>query len=410
MEGKSNDLFLLMTHLSQLNNIKNLKKVFSEGLNTIFQPAKFIWSDADENESLECIEIRTSFNHLGYLKIVKKIDPNSYPLFQNAIQVFAVYIERIQQNELLENKGIKLEEIIEANTKELKLKNEKLKTVNEEYEALHEEYKTLNEELIGKNEELNYTVKELHHQNLRVLISEELLNATSKMAELGGWEYNPQIGEVRWSDSIREVFEIDEDINFTLEDSFDFFIENDKQKISNFINQAITNGYAFDCELQIETAKKNKIWVRAVGNPEMEANKCVNFWGIYQNISKQKKNELALKASDDFNRMLFNTSIIGLALTDIDGKLIDVNPAYANIIGQTVEECKKLKYWDITPEKYSEQEQLQLESLAVSGLYGPYDKEYIHKNGHLVPVRLQGSIIERDGKKFIWSSVEDITQ
>jgi PAS domain S-box-containing protein len=108
--------------------------------------------------------------------------------------------------------------------------------------------------------------------------------------------------------------------------------------------------------------------------------------------------------------MLFNTSIIGLALTDIDGKLIDVNPAYANIIGQTVEECKKLKYWDITPEKYSEQEQLQLESLAVSGLYGPYDKEYIHKNGHLVPVRLQGSIIERDGKKFIWSSVEDITQ
>lgn len=53
---------------------------------------------------------------------------------------------------------------------------------------------------------------------------------------------------------------------------------------------------------------------------------------------------------------------------------------------------------------------LQRESLERTGRYGPYEKEFIHKDGRLVPVRLQGQIIERHGEKFVWSSAEDITE
>jgi PAS domain S-box-containing protein len=94
----------------------------------------------------------------------------------------------------------------------------------------------------------------------------------------------------------------------------------------------------------------------------------------------------------------------------MDGTLVDVNPAYANIIGRNVEETLKLTYWDITPEKYAELEAAQLESLETTERYGPYEKEYIHKDGHLVPVRLSGMILEKDGEPFILSSVEDITE
>ncbi|MBC8394331.1 MAG: PAS domain S-box protein [Deltaproteobacteria bacterium] len=110
-----------------------------------------------------------------------------------------------------------------------------------------------------------------------------------------------------------------------------------------------------------------------------------------------------------FNRNLFEALPVGLALALMDGTLVDINPAYATIIGRTIEETKKLTYWDITPEKYTDQEQQQLKSLTETGKYGPYEKEYIHKDGHLVSVRLQGKMIERDGIKYIWSSVEDIS-
>lgn len=131
---------------------------------------------------------------------------------------------------------------------------------------------------------------------------------------------------------------------------------------------------------------------------------------LEQEIAERKKTEKTLRESDNYNRFLFETSPTGLALCRMDGTLVDVNPAYAAIIGRTVEETELLSYWDITPEKYRELEEVQLELLRTTGAYGPYEKEYIHADGHLVPVRLFGRIIEQRGEQYIWSSMDDITE
>ncbi len=116
-----------------------------------------------------------------------------------------------------------------------------------------------------------------------------------------------------------------------------------------------------------------------------------------------------LQESERYNRALFEQSAIGLALCKMNGELVDINPAFASIIGRSVEETLQLSYWDITPDSYAEYEQQQLDNLKATGCYGAYEKEYIHKDGHLVPVRLQGQLLNRGGETYIWSSVEDIT-
>lgn len=165
-----------------------------------------------------------------------------------------------------------------------------------------------------------------------------------------------------------------------------------------------------------------KIYLKALGKvPVVSKEKVLvvmdfllNMTQLISDMTFQKLEQMedkeALKESEKYNRMLFEQSAIGLLLTSLDGKLIDINQACANIIGRTIEEAKTLTYWDITPERYQNQEQQQLESLSKTGRYGPYEKEYIHKDGHLVPVRLQGLIIDRNKEKYIWSSVEDITE
>jgi rsbT co-antagonist protein RsbR len=120
--------------------------------------------------------------------------------------------------------------------------------------------------------------------------------------------------------------------------------------------------------------------------------------------------EQAQHESESYYLNLFNELPVGLALCRMDGSLVDINQAYAQIIGRTIEETLRLTYWDITPHKYAEQEQVQVSHLETTGRYGPYEKEYTHKHGHLVPVRLSGKIVERQGERFIWSSVEDITE
>ena len=123
----------------------------------------------------------------------------------------------------------------------------------------------------------------------------------------------------------------------------------------------------------------------------------------------REQTEQSLLESKDYNRALFTQATIGLSLTTRDGRHMDANPAFAEIIGRTIDEILTLTYWEITPEKYAVQERHQLDMLDLNNHYGPYEKEYIHKDGHLVPVRLQGRIIDQEGVKYILSSIEDIT-
>ncbi|MGI2904507.1 PAS domain S-box protein [Tolypothrix sp. VBCCA 56010] len=113
-------------------------------------------------------------------------------------------------------------------------------------------------------------------------------------------------------------------------------------------------------------------------------------------------------SQDQYNRQLFEQCPVGLVLCQTDGTLIDINPAYADILGRTVPETLNLSYWQITPENYAA-EQALVENLEQTGRYGPYEMEFIHKDGHLVPVRVSGLMIDKDGERLIWSSVEDIS-
>jgi PAS domain S-box-containing protein len=129
----------------------------------------------------------------------------------------------------------------------------------------------------------------------------------------------------------------------------------------------------------------------------------------FQDISDRKFAEEALAESEAFNRQLIEEFPIGLASCSMDGQLIYVNSAFAKILGRTIEETLELTYWDITPIKYAEQEAAQLESLQIEGRYSSYEKEYIHKDGHLIPVLLNGLVILQKGELIIWSSVQDIS-
>jgi signal transduction histidine kinase len=57
-------------------------------------------------------------------------------------------------------------------------------------------------------------------------------------------------------------------------------------------------GEPYDEELEFVTARKRKIWVRAVGEPVINSEgKVVKVRGLFQDIDEQKKRELALEAS-----------------------------------------------------------------------------------------------------------------
>ena len=120
--------------------------------------------------------------------------------------------------------------------------------------------------------------------------------------------------------------------------------------------------------------------------------------------------ESVLGESEEKLRGLYELSPLGIALTDMQGRYVEFNEAFQKICGYSADELKILDYWKLTPKKYEADEMLQLESLKRTGHYGPYEKEYIRQDGTSVPLQLNGMFIKgKDGQKYIWSIVEDIT-
>jgi PAS domain S-box-containing protein len=129
----------------------------------------------------------------------------------------------------------------------------------------------------------------------------------------------------------------------------------------------------------------------------------------HKNIRKLRYQLKLAEDSDHFSRSLLQDLPVGLVLMRLDGKVVELNTAYANLIGRTPEEIRQLDYWEITPKGYAEAEQEQMQKLLKTGRFEPFEKEFLHKMGHLVPVRVQGLIIEQNGERFIWESIEDVT-
>jgi len=117
-----------------------------------------------------------------------------------------------------------------------------------------------------------------------------------------------------------------------------------------------------------------------------------------------------LQSDSEKLRGLFELSPLGIALNDLNGRYVEFNDAFRRICGYSAEELRNLDYWALTPKKYQTEEAAQLQEIGSTGHYGPYEKEYLRKDGSLVPLCLNGMLVKgSDNQQYIWSIVEDIS-
>jgi len=119
-----------------------------------------------------------------------------------------------------------------------------------------------------------------------------------KMAKVGGWEIDLINNVVFWSEQTKRIHEVYNDYRPTVEKAINFFYGSSKDIIINRFQRLIDLGEPYDEELEFITARKRKIWVRAVAKPVFNSEgKVVAALGLFQDIDEQKKRELALEAS-----------------------------------------------------------------------------------------------------------------
>ncbi len=116
------------------------------------------------------------------------------------------------------------------------------------------------------------------------------------------------------------------------------------------------------------------------------------------------------RTSEHKLRALYEASNVGIVLTDMNTRYIDFNETFRRFTGYRADELRALEYRTLTAEKDRAGTDEQLELAKRNGHFGPYEKEYIRKDGSRIPLRFNGALFTGDdGKNYLWSIVNDIT-
>jgi PAS domain S-box-containing protein len=153
-------------------------------------------------------------------------------------------------------------------------------------------------------------------------------------------------------------------------------------------------------------------WFLARWVPVKNAQGHIVYWfGTGTDIHDKKQAEAALRISEARYRTLFDSNMIGLALTDFDGRVWEANDAYLHMLGYTQEDLARgMARWDVvTPPEYRERGQEANRQMLETGNCQPYEKEYQRKDGQRVPVVIGRALLGEEGGKTITFCL-DITE
>ncbi|MGO4710968.1 CHASE3 domain-containing protein, partial [Chryseobacterium sp. 2TAF14] len=155
--------------------------------------------------------------------------------------------------------------------------------------------------------------------------TKEMLEQTSTVAQVGGWEVNLENGNVFWSKSTREIHKVPDNFKPDFENAIGFFIENSREVITTLFNRAIADGTPFNEELQILRSDGIMIWVRVKGIPEFEGGSCIRVYGIIQDIDAFKKMFLEVTRKEAIMQSYATDVPVPLAMFDKDLNYISVS-------------------------------------------------------------------------------------
>jgi two-component system NtrC family sensor kinase len=128
-----------------------------------------------------------------------------------------------------------------------------------------------------------------------------------------------------------------------------------------------------------------------------------------QDVTERKRTEAALVASEKRNRALFEGIEDAVFVHDLDGKILDANPAACRRLGYSREELLSLTTADVDDPEfasgYDERLRLQMERGHLS-----FEGRHRRKDGTIIPVDVNTSTILFENQRAVLAVIRDISE
>ena len=228
---------------------------------------------------------------------------------------------------------------------------------------------------------------------------DDLLDRTSRLAHVGGWEFDVATLKGSWSEETARIHDLPPSTPIDVRSGLNYFHEEDRPLIAEAVRRAMEAAEPYDLEVRLVSAQGALKWVHTTGRPQVQGGRVVKVHGALQDITERKRMELELRESEERFRSIFEQAGVGVVEVDTStGRFLRVNGKFAELLGYTEQELLGMAFQDVTHPDDRERDRVEVARMA-AGQRPDYavEKRYLHRDGSTVwalltvrPLRLSG--------------------
>ncbi|MDX1946446.1 MAG: response regulator [Pirellulaceae bacterium] len=177
----------------------------------------------------------------------------------------------------------------------------------------------------------------------------------------------------------------------------DFFPPEQAEKYRRDDEHVMKTGETMELVESFVKPDGSKLFVQVLKAPVRGAHgRIVGVQGMFWDVTARMLAEEAVKLSDARFRKLVQSSVIGVIVARLDGAIIDANDEFLHIVGYSREDLAagRVRWDQLTPPEYRAEDAERVALLRASKNLPPFEKEYLRRDGHRVPVLLGVTMLE----------------
>lgn len=235
--------------------------------------------------------------------------------------------------------------------------------------------------------------------------SEAKLKRAEAMGKTGHWALHLGTREIMASEEAARIYGLPS-VRLDYESIRNARTDAHRTALDQAMVELITMDKPYDIEFQIRALDSGEIKdVHSVATFDKDAN---TVFGTLRDITQQKAAERTLHDKESLFRAAVETSSDGFWIVDMQGRILDVNAAYAELSGYTREELLTLRISELDAVEDIVQTHQRIAMVAAQG-HATFETAHRRKDGSVWPVEIVTSYASNQGGCcFVF--VRDITE